>query len=359
MALWKIDKNGQLTHRPEGLTKIAFSRLADELRLEKLLVDQLDVLGSELFPIGRQVITTSGKRTGILAIDPAGELYVIELKRDRTPREAIAQLLDYGSWAAKLTHDELLAIYNASKPSAPFEEAFAKRFGGISPPESLNEVHHLLLVASELDASSERIINYCISFGVPINAVFFHYFQDGEHEYLARSWLVDPGHAETTIRDKAKEPWTGDYYVSFGEGDTRNWDDARKYGFISAGGGPWYTRTLTLLHPGDRVLVHIPGKGYVGVAEVTGERVKASELKVDVNGNQVPLPSAPGIKTSNMGAAADDETAEFAVPVRWLAQVPRDMAFWENGFFANQNSVCKMRSKFTRERVVDHFGLTT
>lgn len=357
MALWKIDKN-ELTHRPEGLTRVAFSRLADELRLEKLLVHQLEVLGSELFPIGRQVITTSGKRTDILAIDPAGELYVIELKRDRTPREAVAQLLDYGSWAAQLTHDDLLVIYNANKPSAPFEEAFAKHFGGISPPESLNEAHHLLLVASELDAASERIINYCISFGVPINAVFFHYFQDGEQEYLARSWLVDPAQADTTIRDKAKEPWTGDYYVSFGEGDTRDWDDARKYGFISAGGGPWYTRTLSLLHPGDRVLVHIPGKGYVGVGEITGERVHASELKVDVAGHQVPLPSVGGVKTANMGTPQDGASAEFAVPVRWLAQVPRDQAFWENGFFANQHSVCKLRNKFTRDRVIEHFGLT-
>jgi RecB family endonuclease NucS len=92
------------------------------LRLEKLLVHQLDVLGSELLPIGRQVVTPSGKRTDILAVDPAGDLYIIELKRDRTPREAIAQLLDYGSWAANLTHEDLLAIYNTGNPQVPFEK---------------------------------------------------------------------------------------------------------------------------------------------------------------------------------------------------------------------------------------------
>lgn len=42
MALWKIDKDGQLAPLTEGLTKLASSKFADELRLEKLLVHQLD-----------------------------------------------------------------------------------------------------------------------------------------------------------------------------------------------------------------------------------------------------------------------------------------------------------------------------
>lgn len=36
---------------------------------------------------GRKVQTPSGKRADILAIDTTGELFVIELKKDRTPRD--------------------------------------------------------------------------------------------------------------------------------------------------------------------------------------------------------------------------------------------------------------------------------
>jgi len=360
IGLWRIEK-ATGSGPKEALAKLASSRFDDEVRLEKLLFVQLDVLGSELLAIGRQVTTPTGKRADVLAIDPAGELYVIELKKDRTPREAIAQLLDYGSWASKLTHEQLLAIYNDQHPKRPFEQAFAERFGREgTPPESLNEVHHLLLVASELDAASERIISYCIDLGVPINAVFFRYFKDGEDEYLARSWLVDPEQAEAKIKDVTKEPWTGDYYVSFGEGSTRNWDDARKYGFVSAGGGTWYSRTLNMLHPASRVLVHIPGRGFVGVGEVTGERVRASELMVDVDGAKVPLTQVTGLKGSYLPANADDaDRAEYALPVKWLAEVPREKSYWEPGFFANQNSVCKLRSKFTRDRVLAHFAVAT
>jgi hypothetical protein len=65
-----------------------------------------------------------------------------------------------------------------------------------------------------------------------------------------------------------------DFYVSFGADDRRSWTDARKYGFVSAGGGTWYSRSLQQLKPGHRVFAYIPKGngvgGYVGVAEVTG-----------------------------------------------------------------------------------------
>ena len=84
--------------------------------------------------------------------------------------------------------------------------------------------------ASDLDASSERIINYLgDNYGVPINAVFFRYFRDGESEFLTRTWLVDPKEAVSGERRQGKrrqgkqEPWNKrDFYVSLGEGERRN-----------------------------------------------------------------------------------------------------------------------------------------
>ncbi len=49
-----------------------------------------------------------------------------------------------------------------------------------------------------------------------------------------------------------------------------------KYGFISGGGGSWYSQTLKLLAPGDLVWVKIPKTGYVGVGRVT-EAVRAAK----------------------------------------------------------------------------------
>ena len=65
--------------------------------------------------------------------------------------------------------------------------------------------------------------------------------------------------------------------------DGRPWEEAIKYGFISAGGGEWYSNTLALLSPDDRVWVKAPGYGFVGVIDGPDEvhlRVVArNELK--------------------------------------------------------------------------------
>ncbi len=66
-----------------------------------------------------------------------------------------------------------------------------------------------------------------------------------------------------------------DFYVAFGEDIRRNWDDARRYGFIAAGGGAWYSKSLKQLKTGHRVFAYIPKGsgvgGYVGIGEVTTE----------------------------------------------------------------------------------------
>lgn len=108
---------------------------------------------------------------------------------------------------------------------------------------------------------------------IPINVLFFQVFQHGEHQLLSRTWLIDPSETQAnaavgkgTVGEK--EPWNGEFYVSFGDTTSRSWDDARQYGYISAGGDTWYSQTLKLLSPVDRVWVNIPKKGYVGVGVV-------------------------------------------------------------------------------------------
>ena len=80
--------------------KIDFSVLDLESRLEDILAGDISIINPDILLIGRQVPTTYGKFVDLLAIDANGHLVVIELKRNRTPREVVAQLLDYGSWVA-------------------------------------------------------------------------------------------------------------------------------------------------------------------------------------------------------------------------------------------------------------------
>ena len=55
--------------------------------------------------------------------------------------------------------------------------------------------------------------------------------------------------------------------------------------------------------------------------------------------------------------AGDEENQEYLVRVKWLATRDREQAIWEKGMFANQNTVCKLRSRFTIETLTARFGL--
>ncbi len=342
------------------LKQVPFSSMDRESRLEAVLAKDISILSPGLMLVGRQILTGYGKFIDILAIDAHGNLHIVELKRDRTPRDVVAQLLDYASWVEGLSYDQVAQIYSDKNGGIELEKAFDEAFGA-SPPEELNQDHELILVASELDPSTERIISYLSdNYGVPINAVFFRYFEDAGKDYLIRTWLVDPRKAEVTGTGKPKhrEPWNGrDFYVSLGDSRHRTWEDCVEYGFVSGGGGKWYSETLNLLFPGARVFVNLPGIGYVGVGEVKGKAVPITEFEVQHNGHRVPVLEAPLRATDLKEHAEDPEKYEYFVPVEWIKTVPKGQAYWEKGLFAIQHTACRLRNQFTLERLVQHFGL--
>ncbi len=349
VGIWRLGKK---------IERVEFSSIRSERRLEDVLTRDISILSPDLMMIGRQVPTVHGKSIDILAMDGEGNLTVIELKRARTPRKVVAQLLDYASWVQTLSYGEIAAIYLDRNNQKQFEEGFAEAFG-TNAPEKLNESHKLVLVATELDPASERIINYLSSnYDVPINAVFFRYFKDGDHEYLTRTWLIDPAEAGARSGRGAVEPWNGhDFYVTQEDDETHAWDDCRRYGFVAAGGGKRFISPFRNLFQGARVSALIPHTGYVGVGIVEEEIQPVTEFVVKVDGRETPILEAQ-LKAKNMEHDLDDpDRCEHLVRVDWLKTLPTEEAYWEKGMFANQNTACRLRNRFTLERLKQHFNL--
>jgi len=327
-------------------------KIENENLLEELITKDISILNDGWLLIGRQVRTGFDKFIDLLAVDADGSLIVIELKRHRTPRDVVAQAIDYASWIEGLTDSKVIEIYenfraNFGAGEQSLDQAFEKRFGLRLGDVELNSSHQIVVVAAELDASTERIINYLNDKAVPVNAVFFKVFEDEGRQYLSRAWMIDPGQTqERAAVASAKEPWNSEYYVSFGDSERRNWEDARQWGFISAGGGRWYSNTLGMLNEGDRIWVNIPKTGYVGVGIVTGPVVRADEFLVPVDGTEKPLPEASTrARYRSKPENESEDTAEYVVPVQWTHTVPAGKAFAETGLFGNQNSVCKPRTE--------------
>lgn len=267
-------------------TQLAKTSLPSEQLLEDMIVADPRILSSEWMLIGRQEQTPFAGRIDLLAIAPDGALVLIELKRSKTPREIVAQALDYAAWVESLTAENLALIYDRFSKGGSLDVAFEKRFGAKLNEEMLNQSHQIIIAAAELDHASERIVKYLNARDIAINVLFFEVFQHNSDMLLSRAWLIDPTETQVNavIATKSgveKEPWNGEFYVSFGTGQRRRWEEARNSGFISAGGGRWYSKTLDLLSPGDRVWVNIPGRGYVGVGRVSGAVQAGQGLRGD------------------------------------------------------------------------------
>lgn len=187
-AIWRIGEN------PQQLT---ISKLASEQLLEKMILNGLTILSDQWMIIGHQENTLNNGRIDLLAIAPDASLILIELKRDRTPREVVAQALDYASWVDDLSADRLSQIYEKFSIGGNLGDAFKQRFNVELEEESLNQSHQIIIVAAELAPSTERIVDYLSKNGISINVLFFKVFQHGDEQFLSRVWLIDPSETQT------------------------------------------------------------------------------------------------------------------------------------------------------------------
>jgi len=203
MNLWEIGESNVLKSVPK-------SKLDLEVQLENWIVDDPTILDLDILVLGRQVHTDYGGYIDILGLNKEGDLVIIELKKDKTPRDIIAQCLDYASWINELGYEQIHDIYKNSTGKM-LADSYQKLFDD-SLPETLNENHKIVIVASSLDESTERIIRYLADkHSININAVFFDVFKLGDKQILGRSWLKDPELVEEKSTKSKGRPGLGIY----------------------------------------------------------------------------------------------------------------------------------------------------
>lgn len=341
-SLFKVEAGKLVKAQPRTLSR--------ENLIEDWVAADPDLLGLDAIIIGRQVTTDHGKYIDLLALDRSGGLVVIELKKDRTPRDIVAQVLDYGSWIHTLTTPaiyELAERHRKQRLSTLYQEQFGERI-----PDRLNGSHSMLIVASELDPASRRIVEYLSEeHGVAINTAFFNVFEVDGQEWLTANFLLDQAEVEERSDRKVQPPWSGYYFVNVGEGEHRSWVDMMKYGFVGAGHGEFYSKRLAQLKSGDKIFAYQSGMGYIGCGIVTSAKEPSAEFRT-ADGLLFDQPlSQPGLKD----CADDPELAEYAVGVEWKKTFNFDQAKTFKGAFANQNVVCKLRDPATIDFLIHEF----
>lgn len=348
-TIWSLDDKKQL------LT----ASLISEKELEDLLAEHIEILNPDWLLIGRQVRTVAGKYIDLLCMNHEGDMVVVELKKDMTPREVTAQAIDYASCVADMKLEQLAELYlQLSGETETLNQAYERKYGTKLDEDGINQNVKMVIVATQMDDSTERIIRYLRDkYEVDINILFFNVFAHGTQRLLSRVWFEEDVE-EQVPTPKSVRSWNQEYYISFGSGE-RHWEDARKYGFISAGGGTWYSNTLKLLSIGDRIWVNIPHVGYVGAGIVRHEVSQAKDVRFSIDGQELGFSDLP-VTGDYLYAENEPDKAEYVVQVDWIKTIPESQAVKELGFFGNQNSVCRPRDQkwvYTVDRLKTLWGI--
>jgi hypothetical protein len=228
LKLWQIENE-----RPRFVPR---QKLDLEARIEDWLRQDITLISNELLVIAQQFETAYGGFIDLLAIDPVGNLVILELKRDKTPRDIVAQCLDYASWVQDLTHESIQEIASGFLKARTLEQAFHEQFH-TDLPDVLNERHRIYIVASWLDPATERIVKYLSeTHDVDINVATFAYFKTGDHEFLGRSLLLDETEVQTRAESKSKRT------------PPRSWEELQRFAEEN-GVGPLYENALSSLRP--------------------------------------------------------------------------------------------------------------
>lgn len=220
--IWSITDN--------TLTKIDKSKLDLEARIEEWIKQDISLVSDHLLVIGQQVPTDYTGGIDLLALDHEGNLVILELKRDKTPRDIVAQTLDYASCIKDWSHEKVVSVAK-DYLKEDLEISFQKKFNK-DLPDILNDRHRVYIVGSEIDSSTERIVTYLSEeLDMDINIATFTYFKSHEQEFVTRTMLLDEDHVEERAATKSKKRISRSMEYFYEQADDKDVGDLFKYAF--------------------------------------------------------------------------------------------------------------------------------
>lgn len=197
-------------------TSLANEGRKESLDLESWIASNPSIIRPGLTVIGRQVVTGSGP-LDLLAIDRSGDLVIVELKRDRLPRETLAQAMDYASDVASWGIDKLSEVC-IKYTGKSLEEVLGEHLPDVDLESfAVNESHRIILVGFAIEASLERMVEWLSDgYGVGINAVILKYVRTSSgDEVLTRTAIISEQTEEARVKSKkftiAMSDAPGDY----------------------------------------------------------------------------------------------------------------------------------------------------
>ncbi len=201
MRLFRLDENDSFVEYREQDFK---GTHREQILEDWLEVNSDSVMGYEgLLIIGRQVATNLRSFIDLLAIDREGNCVVIELKRDRTPRETLAQALEYASFAAGLDFEQLESILRGYTGDERLSLAeYHRSYFSLTEEDavSFNKDQRIVLVGQDITPEIRQTSSFLCQKGLHVTCLEFKYF---ETELSQRMLSVDVMSGQEFVRERS------------------------------------------------------------------------------------------------------------------------------------------------------------
>ena len=178
MRVFSVESDGRFTE----YERLPFEVDHEESLLEEWLESNPDGIleDGRILIIGRQIRTDFGGFVDLLGVDREGSLVVVELKRDRTPRDVVAQALEYAAFAARLDVDALegiLRVYQHEE-SLSLAEHHREYFGlDESVAIAFNKDQRIVIIGQRVTPEIRQTASFLGSKGIHVTCVEFTFFQ--------------------------------------------------------------------------------------------------------------------------------------------------------------------------------------
>ena len=125
-------------------------------------------------------------------------MVVVELKRDRTPRDVVAQEFKYAAFAEKLGVDELEGILGEDRPDELLGLAEHHReYFGQSEAIAFNKDQRIVIIGQQVRPEIRHTALFLGSRGIQVTCVEFTFFQAADGgRLLSQEIVVREGHAK-------------------------------------------------------------------------------------------------------------------------------------------------------------------
>lgn len=191
MRIFNVGSDGAFTE----YERLPFEVEHEESVLEKWLESSPDGILEDgpILIIGRQVRTDLGGVIDLFGMDREGNTVVVELKRDRTPRDVVAQALEYAAFAERLDVDALEGIFRVYHADEALSLADHHRESfGLDETEAVafNKDQRIVIIGQRVTHDVRRSASFLRSKRIRITCVEFTFFRTDEGSRLLSQEIV-------------------------------------------------------------------------------------------------------------------------------------------------------------------------